>query len=186
MKAVLDFPSEQDETILSYYDSYGVYYHYDDHVNQREDYISVKENGSNEFYITFDIPREDFSCDYNNFVATCANKITFKTYTIDGWGIKEFYDEQEPKIIYEQKPSLTFTSAEITGTNVTNVENVDDDERITYETTYDFSFDILGTFWISSLQMVLGGGWNNLWEPLNVSQDGTYNWGRLSENSDAG
>ena len=104
MKAVLDFPSEQDETILSYYDSYGVYYHYDDHVNQREDYISVKENGSLEFYVTLDIPRDEFSCDYSNFVATCADKITFKAYTIDGWGIKEFYDEQEPQIVYDKSP----------------------------------------------------------------------------------
>lgn len=106
MKAVIDFPSEQDETILSYYDSYGVYVHYNNNVNQREDYYSVKENGSNEFYITLDIPRDEFSCNYSSFIATCSNKITFKTYTIEGWGIKEFYDEQEMELIYDEYPEV--------------------------------------------------------------------------------
>lgn len=98
MKVLIDFPSEQDKTILSYYKDYGFYVHY-----QQEEYYSAKENNSMEFTITLDIPREYFYF-YKDFVAAYANKVIFKTYTIDGWGLKKYYDEKTPTIIYDKKP----------------------------------------------------------------------------------
>lgn len=177
MKAVIDFPSEQDETILSYYDSYGVYVHYNNNVNQREDYYSVKENGSNEFYITLDIPRDEFSCDYSNFIATCSDKITFKAYTIDGWGIKEFYDEQGPKIVYDQEPGLIFTSASMGGVSTQTFQDDEGNEYLYYSVPYWFDFDVEGAFWIDYVQYTIyGDGWTyNGGNPIIVC-DGSYSY----------
>lgn len=170
MKAVLDFPSLQDETILSYYDSYGVYYHYDDNVNQREEYFSVKENGSKEFYITLDIPREDFLYDYNNFVATCANKIIFKTYTINGYGIKKFYDEQELKIVYDEKPSITFTDANLGPTTHLGYING-------YTTEINVNYKITGSFWGNTIDaVVIYGDANDLLGFHNAMSDGEHSY----------
>ena len=43
------------------------------------------------------IPINEFIIDDNN-IATCTNKVTFKTYIIDGWGIKRFDDEEKVTI----------------------------------------------------------------------------------------
>lgn len=106
-KAILEYPSEQDKVILSYFDSSGLYVSYKGNSNQREDFYSIKENDGTEFYINFDIPKNEFIFDYNNLIANCTSIITFKTYSVDGWGIKEFYDEKQLKIIYDIKPTLS-------------------------------------------------------------------------------
>lgn len=116
MKAVIEVDSEYNNGDLSTYKSYGVYVK--NNITGREDYYSVQENGGMEFYITLDIPGDEFETDYSSFTATC-DKLLFATYTIDKEGNISRYDEQEPKIVYDEKPtaktgnyvSITSTSA---------------------------------------------------------------------------
>lgn len=176
MKAVVDYTSEQDKKILDYYDNYGIYVYFDNHVSQNENFYSVKENGNTEFYITLDIPKEDFSCDYSKFIATCADKIVFKTYTIDGWGIKNFYDEQKPQIVYDEKPNVTFTSVQVFSPNAYPHYNEDGEYIYTrYSTPFQYNFNVEGAFWINYVQSYCyGGNWTDIEGPVQIVNDGIY------------
>lgn len=133
MKVVLDYASEQDKAILSYYKNMGVYVHTDFSKNNIDEYFSVKENDGFEFYITLDVPIEDFSFNSNHSVGKCINKATFKSYTVDGYGITIFHDERNPTITFEisnvpkattgDSPTQTATAASI----ICTYENIPED-----------------------------------------------------------
>ena len=161
---------------MDYYDNYGIYVYFDNHVSQNENFYSVKENGNTEFYITLDIPKEDFSCDYSKFIATCADKIVFKTYTIDGWGIKNFYDEQKPQIVYDEKPNVTFTSVQVFSPNAYPHYNEDGEYIYTrYSTPFQYNFNVEGAFWINYVQSYCyGGNWTDIEGPVQIVNDGIY------------
>ena len=101
VKAVMDFASEQDKEILAYYKNLGIYVHTDFSKNNIDEYFSVKDNDGLEFYFTFDIPIEDFSFEKDHSTGMCTNKVTFKTYIVDGYGITYFYDERHPQIVFD-------------------------------------------------------------------------------------
>lgn len=173
MKAVIEVPSGEDVD-LSSYKSYGVYVK--NNITGREDYYSVQENGSMEFWITLDIPRSEFETDYSSFTATC-DKFLFATYTIDKDGNTNRNDEQEPKIIYDQKPSLTFTSASMGSVSTQTYQDDEGNEYLHYSVPYWFDFNVEGAFWIDYVQYTIyGDGWTyNGGNPIIV-YDGPYSY----------
>lgn len=172
MKTVIEVPSDEDMD-LSSYKSYGVYVK--NNITGREDYYSVQDNGSMEFWITLDIPRSEFETDYSLFTATC-NKFLFATYTIDKDGKINRYDEQEPQIIYDQKPSLTFTNVQV-GSPTAYPQYDDNGEFLYnyYSAALQFDFNVEGAFWMNYVQsFVYGGDWEDNEGPIEIVNDGTY------------
>lgn len=164
MKAVIEVPSDEDVD-LSSYKSHGVYVK--NKITGKEDYYSVQENGSMEFWITLDIPRSEFETDYSSFTATC-DKFLFATYTIDKDGKTNRYYEQEPQIIYDQKPSLTFTSYSLGETTIYVDEN---DEPYYCSTVINAEYTAKGTFWVNTVDLVViqGNAEDNVgyWDVMN-------------------
>lgn len=126
-----------------------------------------------------------FEKDYSNFVATLEIDAQFwyVPYAIG----KTYYKDLEPKsVAYNEKPSITFTSASITGTQVTDYDEENDITR--YETSFSFDMDVKGTFWFTNIQYQLySTSWNNNWNMQTVSEDGTYTMNgylEYSSNSD--
>lgn len=83
-------------------------------------------------------------------------------------------DEQEIQgLVYEEKPSITFTSASIKGTEVTEYD--EDGGIISYKTSYTFDCDIKGSFWFNTIQFqVISNNWTNYWDNQTISKDGAY------------
>lgn len=164
IKAVIEVPSGGDIDFSSY-KSYGVYVK--NNITGREDYYSVQENGNLEFWITLDIPKNEFEADYSTFSAIC-DKFLFATYTIDKDGKTNRYDEQNPPIIYDEKPSLTFTSASLGGTETYTDEN---GEPYYCATEINATYIAKGTFWVNTADLVViqGTAEDNVgyWEVLN-------------------
>ena len=83
---------------------------------------------------------------------------------------KTFYKDLESNnsIVYDDQPTITFTSAEITGID-SNVDGYD------YKTHYAFTYNATGTYWIDHIQYtIVQGNWNNYWDPQTVDTDGSH------------
>lgn len=176
MTAVIEVDSEQKDVDLSLYKSYGVYSK--DIITGDEYYFSVQENESMEFNITIEIPRDYFETDYSSFTAICDNFL-FETYTIDKKDKINRYDEKKPQILYNENPNIMFTSAQITGAEVIDTNKSIQGNTVvtivTYKVSYHFEFDVIGSFWIHSLQLENeGNNWHSGWEPIYVLSDGHY------------
>lgn len=84
-----------------------------------------------------------------------------------------YYSEpQEYELVYDEKPSLTFTSASLGGTNTSTDEN---GELFYCETEINATYVAKGTFWVNTTDLVViqGSAQDNVgyWEVLN---DGEY------------
>ncbi len=145
----LGFPSEQDKTILSYYEDYGVCVSHDYYGLKNESYYSARNIDKKNLNISLELRRDEFTCDYSSFIATCSNNIRLKTYTIDGWGIKEFHDEKIPNITYDKKPSISHSNARITSCVESNrKKNKDGTYNIQYRTSASIDWTDEGAFWM--------------------------------------
>ena len=85
---------------------------------------------------------------------------------------KTFYKDLESnnKIVYDEQPSITFTSVQHDGTE-TNVNGYD------YQTNFSFTTVAKGSFWITNIQYILNGeNWNNNWPSQSVDGDGEYSY----------
>lgn len=172
MLAIIEVPSDEDVD-LSAYESYGVYVK--NNITGEEKYYSVQENRSMRFKIPLEIPRDEFEKDYDSFSATC-DKILFSTYTKDKEGKVTLYDEREPEIIYDMPPSITFTKASITGTQV--IERDDENRPKRYRTDYSFGMDVIGAFWMSAIQYqtysTSSYHWNGSSNWVTIPMDASY------------
>lgn len=94
---------------------------------------------------------------------------------------------QDLILVYDEKPSLTFTRASIISTEVTNSPNYVrpngaagsnyNNETIKYQTLYTFRCNAKGSFWLDNFKLCNARHpyWYNLWPTLELSEgDGEY------------
>lgn len=152
------------------------------------DYHQVK-NLSNIFSstpLTFDLDIERdgfFKTNYSTFTAE-ATDYYVGAYVVDDKGAIQHFDEQQlTGLVYDIKPSITFTSAQATGTSIIDSY---EDGSIRYQTQYEFSCDVKGSFWINHLLYTISAGdVNNYWDSQYVTSDGTWTFSGLAEYTDA-
>lgn len=123
--------------------------------------------------LTYDLPieKEGFfeeNKDYNAFEAT-AKEYYIGVYLVLKNGNIVTYDEQEIEgLVYKQKPSLTFTSASLGGTETYTDEN---GEPYYCATEINATYIAKGTFWVNTTDLVViqGTATDNVgyWETLN-------------------
>jgi hypothetical protein len=108
--------------------------------------------------IDFNINKSEFD-ELNNdyFLATKKVKIgvyqKLKNPTGNYDYMSYFYSEpQEYELVYDQKPSLTFTSASLGGTDV---HNDDDGEPYYCATLVNAEYTATGTFWVNTVDLVV-------------------------------
>ena len=170
--AVVEVPSGQ-EVDLSAYESCGIWM--TNNITGMEYYSDLQENGSMQFYIPLEIPRDEFEKDYDSFTATC-DKILLSTYAVDKDGNITWNDERVADIVYDVPPSFTYTKASITGIQV--IERDEDNRPKRYRTDYSYGMDIIGAFWISAVQYrfysTVTYGWNGSTNWATVPMDASY------------
>ena len=170
--AVVEVPPGQDVD-LSAYESCGVWM--TNNITGMEYYADIQENGSMQFLIPLEIPRDEFEKDYDSFTATC-DKILFSTYAVDKDGSIIRNDERVADIIYDVPLGITFKEASITGTQV--IKRDEDNRPEMYRTDYSFVMDVTGVFWISAIQFrdysTISNYWNGYSNWATVSADASY------------
>lgn len=170
--AVVEVPPGQDVD-LSAYESCGVWM--TNNITGMEYYADIQENGSMQFLIPLEIPRDEFEKDYDSFTATC-DKILFSTYAVDEDGNIIRNDERVADIIYDVPLGITFKEASITGTQV--IKRDEDNRPEMYRTDYSFVMDVTGVFWISAIQFrdysTISNYWNGYSNWATVSADASY------------
>ncbi len=178
IKAAIDYQSEQDEVVLSYYNDYGIYIKNGD---RELDLYSAKENGGNEYNITLHVPKESFTLNYNDYIAI-SDDIRIGVYTIDGYGIREYYDERTLQVIYDERPSITLQNVQLISTGPYS-----DNDKWDTKSNYVFSYELAGSLFIDGLYYSsFGTFWDtqfnreirNYSDGLNRYGSGIlYNWG---------
>lgn len=109
-----------------------------------------------------------FEMDYSNFKAECSDyKIGVYVILKDGTPI--YFDEQKiDGLVYDKKPSLTFTSASLGGTDVYNDDN---GEPYYCATLVNAEYTATGTFWVNTVDLVVieGNATDNVgyWDVIN-------------------
>lgn len=101
MRALLKYQSDEDEVILSAYNDYGLYVK---RGNKTPELYSVKQNGGLEFYVNFEYTKNELDFNYNLYKATPKEDIKFGVYTINGYGLRNYYDEQSVEMSYNKAP----------------------------------------------------------------------------------
>ncbi len=102
MQADIDCKTEQDRNELATCQDYGVYILLED---GQINFYSTKTGPNNK--INFWIPRENYTLDYENYIATASIKMG--AYTVKS-GSTTRYNEQEVEIVYDEFPSVRVTT----------------------------------------------------------------------------
>lgn len=120
---------------------------------------------------TLELPIEKeafFDVNYNTFKAT-ATDYSLGIYVVLKNGNIIMYDENDIEgLVYDEKPSLTFTSASLGGTDV-----YDDEEGTPYRcsTQINANYTATGTFWVNTVDLVViqGSAQDNVdyWDVMN-------------------
>lgn len=125
-----------------------------------------------EFYCYF----EDLTLDWENFEASTESKWTIAT-SVRKENDSDLHFSDEMKAInctFKENPSITFTDAYVTGTEITNY---DEDNGVTYYyTSYNFDIEVKGSFWIDYIHyhFINAENWVNYWDAQYLFGDGTY------------
>ena len=102
MQADINCKTEQDRDELATCQDYGVYILLE---NGQINFYSTKTGPNNK--INFWIPRENYTLDYENYIATASIKMG--AYTVKS-GSTTRYNEQEVEIVYDEFPSVRVTT----------------------------------------------------------------------------
>lgn len=102
MQADINCKTEQDRDELATCQDYGVYILLED---GQINFYSTKTGPNNK--INFWIPRENYTLDYENYIATASIKMG--AYTVKS-GSTTRYNEQEVEIVYDEFPSVRVTT----------------------------------------------------------------------------
>lgn len=147
------------------------------------------ENLDEETGIEIICDRSELNLNRGNFEATTKGYWTLATsvrYDNDSTVyLTDFM--QDLILVYDEKPSLTFTRASIISTEVTNSPNYVrpngaagsnyNNETIKYQTLYTFRCNAKGSFWLDNFKLCNARHpyWYNLWPTLELSEgDGEY------------
>lgn len=104
MKVSIGTLSESDKAALVQYSDYGIFAK---RKKQNPELHSIKGKENTPLQIGINIPKKDFTIDYNTYTAT-TNSVTLGAYVVSKDGTQSLYDEQNVKIIYDKKPYIKF------------------------------------------------------------------------------
>ena len=128
-----------------YYTDYGVFVK----INDEYKTYSALNNDIDAIYIK--VNKSSFkNIDYNNF--TASYPITIGTYFAEssgpygGLGYK-FYDKKNLNLVYDQKPSIVFTSASVSDTKTLAADNTGK----AYKSTFNYTYNVQGALWLDKL-----------------------------------
>lgn len=159
-------------------DSWGVYV-----LKENGEYLhfpSIYNSYTEEVEVSLDVRKSDFGyLNYHEFNALYPLKIgIFKKYTIANGSSYNMYGEPiDIQFIYDEKPSVTFTSAQITGVN--SYPQYDDEGEYQY-TYYSapllFNFDVKGSLWMSYIQshVYSNSGWTDNEGSIEIVDNRSY------------
>lgn len=122
------------------------------------------------FYGTYDTMNND----YSSFEASTRGHYYISAFAIMNDGA-ELEDKQDLSVEYKIKPSFRFTSASV-GSTDTWTEGEGEDAYDRARTSYSFTGEIKGVYWMKSMQYTLtDSNVNNNWSADSPTYDGYYN-----------
>lgn len=135
--------------------------------------------------IDFNINKDEFDeLNYGEYFASKNIEIGVYKKTENPTGMYDylsyFYSEPEThELIYNQKPSLTFTSANVNGTEI--IDQDEEEGYVRYSTSFNIAYKVNGSFWFDNLNFGIPSDVNDnvgLVEVRNGdgSYDGSYFW----------
>ena len=101
VRALLKYLTDEDKVILSAFDDYGLYIKQG---NKAPELCSFKQNGSLDYFENFDFTKDEMYIDFNTYSANPKEDIKFGVYTINGFGLRKYYNEQSFEMSYNRKP----------------------------------------------------------------------------------
>lgn len=138
-------------------------------INEFPSYDSSVSDSKTRIKFTMLLDKDDFAeKDISAYVAK-SKVYKFGPYAKTMDNTKLFFEETPFEFIYNKKPSISFISARIDGTEV--IEQYVDSVR--YKTSYSFEYTALGCLWLDKIQYEIAqDGWNNGWEEQRTLHDG--------------
>ena len=174
IKAFIDISSDISADDLSTYKKYGVYIK--NSQTGRESYISVQEIGNNEVEFTLSIPKNEFVVSDDSFTATC-NSFSFAAYAVDKDGNLQKFNELEYPVIYDQAPSISFSSPSVESTTMEPRTDEYGNTIIYYTTICKWEWEDKGSFWVNSVvRKDSHGGQGDSFTPSDGTGTVHYRW----------
>lgn len=149
---------------------FGYYTRYS---NAYPDYIQVSSLSTPLTY-TLPIEKEGFyEKNYNTFEAKATGYYIGTYIQLKNGNIISLDEQEIQGLVYNEKPSITFTQADCKGTWVAEYDNNGEIEK--YHTSFRFFYDVKGSFWFDTIQFnVIPNDWQYYWESQTISEDGFF------------